>query len=314
MTNIFEKGLFMLTTLLLQSFALSCSATKGGSTMGLLNIDIQGFHEKFQLSGMRTRTVTLSVSKSRVADISSISSIVWSELKIKSSMIGKLELFLLKQGSTIVEINFDDMLDEDGGDSFFNFSNLVLPARKFKIKSSNKQAKIDPSFLIVTNADVITSQTSHELREKIDISIESVIDAPEFFPVFVDLSDTVKKFIYQYGPQNRNSKSFPVFYKEYDTLTDGKQGLVLFITSDNFGEHWPRKMLERMDRVHNLCIPKHLLQTVEFGSFGVDKFIADNFVTSQDCVSVSERTKFHEIPSKCSNTWASQECLKLRQG
>ena len=160
MTNIFEKGLFMLTTLLLQSFALSCSATKGGSTMGLLNIDIQGFHEKFQLSGMQTRTVTLSVSKSRVADISSISGIVWSELKIKSSMIGKLELFLLKQGSTIVEINFDDMVDEDGEDSFFNFSNLVLPARKFKIKSSNKQAKFDPSFLIETNADVITSQTS----------------------------------------------------------------------------------------------------------------------------------------------------------
>ena len=271
------------------------------------------------LPDLVTQKVYLTIYNSRITNISSLSnitnfannSVICSYVRIDDSTIGELERFLFKHGSTIVSIRFKNIQNEGVGS--FNFSSLVLPARVFKIKSTREKAKFDPSFLISTNAGVLNGDTPQRLRDEIHIVIETVIDGPEFFPVFVDLSDTVKRFIYQYGPQNRNSKSFPVFYKEYDTLTDGKQGLVLFITSDNFGEHWPRKMLERMDRVHNLCIPKHLLQTVEFGSFGVDKFIADNVVTSQDCSS-STKVQGHEISEKCSNTWASQVCKKLRQG
>ena len=297
--------------------------------MKLENVSVHGFEKDFFISNVAVDAITLRISNSTIADLSSLPTIsknsmfnktICSKVKITSSVIGKLESFLLKHGSTLAEIILKDIVDESSGDSFFDFSNLVLPARKFKIKSSSKKkAKFDPSLLIATNAGVLSGNTSQQLRDEIHIVIETVVETPEFFPVFVDLSDTVKRFIYQYGPKyerghTKRNKSFPVFYKEYDTLTGDKQGLELYITSKRFGKHWPRKILERMDRIHKLCILPDLLQTVEFGSFGVDKFIADILVTEPNCIPNTSFVYDKPINAKCAKSWAAQKCVKLIKG
>ena len=143
------------------------------------------------------------------------------------------------------------------------------------------------------------------------------VRGPQFFhvpvkpnPAHLHWNLRTFKFVYRPLYDPGVEKSYPVFYP---VKQEGKLAprTTLVFSGNSFGRRWPRRILERFSHIDHLVISASVEQ-IEFGSFGLEKFIASNFAFLES--DWDENVKTQLISAACQESWKRGNCSKLMEG
>ena len=169
---------------------------------------------------------------------------------------------------------------------------------------------------VTVNPAAFMDTSNHEPYYKWSIFLLNVkVRGPQFFHVLVKpsgLSPYYRKFVFKYRPlyDPGVEKSYPVFYP---VKREGKKVPITWFefSGNSFGSRWPRRIFERFSHVDHLVISASVEQ-IEFGSFGLDKFIAANFKLLENDSDDNMTTQ--TVSASCQESWKRGNCSKLMNG
>ena len=167
-------------------------------------------------------------------------------------------------------------------------------------------------FSVNVNPGAFIETSNDEPYVNLDFWLRYVkVRGPRFFPVLVKPSTERGKFTFFYVPLYNPGveESYPVFYPVKREGKNVKETRLEF--SGNFGRRWPRKILERFSHIDKLVISASVEQ-IEFGSFGLEKFIASNFTFLE-----GDWNRHMESPlvsASCQESWKRGICSRLMEG